>query len=538
MSYYSVPYGNYSVYTYDLSSHIPQEWRGWNDYNCRLSRYEVYEGYYHNLAYHTIMSYSQTLKVVESLYKHVRGVYNPVKRLVEAYVAKTYGGMLDIHQARKGVIPIETEDDRVRTAITTLWKDSQWGQKKSLYTRYGAKVGDSFIKVVDDIQKGQVRLEVLDPAKIKELEVDPDGTITKVVIFYYLRYEQRNYSYQETITPDRFEIESEYEGAFPLNGRNERVTEWDNEYGFVPMVHAQHMDVGMTYGAPAAHGSLHKINELNDLASILNDGMRRQVNLPMVSINAKIGALDFGSDQSSNTTNPADKPAKDTMDVINLVGSGNNQPDLKTLPPTIDIANGLQNIVNIQTEIENDCPELALHRLRDSGNLTAPGVRSAYDDAIAKFQEARGNYDTQLIAAQKMALAIGGFRNYAGYQGFNLLSLENGQVDHQIQERPIINDSMSLTERADYTLRGLQQNAPKVFFTKIGWSEDEADDMIASAQTQNSQFMMTSPFASLATTPPPQDNGQTPQDAFDTRLNAGVNESDIIGANDLLQQAV
>lgn len=84
----NIPGGSYS-----LNSFIPQDWRGWNDYHNRLQRYEVFEGYYHNIAYHSFVTYSQSLKVQERLYKHVRGVYNPINRLVESYVAKVWGGM-------------------------------------------------------------------------------------------------------------------------------------------------------------------------------------------------------------------------------------------------------------------------------------------------------------------------------------------------------------------------------------------------------------------------------------------------------------
>ena len=127
---------SYTTPTYDLGSMIPQDWRGWDSYRNRLSRYEVYDGYYHNVAYHTIVSYSEMLKWTERLYKHVRGVYNPVQRLVELYVAKAYPGALDTEDATSGAIPITgTEDDNLRQAIITLWQTSRWGMKKNYLTR-------------------------------------------------------------------------------------------------------------------------------------------------------------------------------------------------------------------------------------------------------------------------------------------------------------------------------------------------------------------------------------------------------------------
>lgn len=470
------PYGT----TYNLNDLIPQDWRNWDDYYSRLNRYEVFGGYYHNIAYHSIVTYSQALKVTERLYKHVRGVYNPVKRLCEGYVSKVYGGMLDTQEATKGAIQIETENAALMEAIKTLWIASKWGQKKSLYVRNGAMAGDSFLKIVDDIHRREVRLEVVDAAKIKELRTNDAGEIESVEFEYYIQGENnRHVKYNEKIDRENFMVTVDGKPlGMHTNGRNEPVSDWRNEYGFVPLVHVQHMDMGLGFGAPAIYGSMHKINELNDLASILNDGMRKQVQMPIIFKNATVGNLDMGSDQSSLSTQTDDKPRKDTATALNI--SGDNA-EVYPIPPTIDITSGLENIREIVNELEKDLPELALHRLRDSGQLTAPGVRSAYDDAIARYQEARGNYDTGLVEAQKMAVAIGGMRGYEGYRGFNLIALEGDSLDHQIAQRPVVNDTLSLNEQLTLTLQALASNVPETFYLKMGWSDKEARQFVSGA---------------------------------------------------------
>lgn len=465
--------------TYNLNDLIPQDWREWDNYWSRLNRYEVFAGYYHNIAYHSIVTYSQALKVQERLYKHVRGVYNPVKRLCESYVAKVYGGMLDTENGTTGAIPLQSENAALLEAIQTLWIASRWGQKKSLYVRNGAISGDSFLKIVDDIHHQQVRMEVVESAKIKDLKINDAGEIEYAELEYYIMGDNnRHVKYNEKIDRESFRVTVDGKvSMLHTNGRNEAVSEWRNDYGFVPLVHVQHMDMGLGYGAPAIYGSMHKINELNDLASILNDGMRKQVQMPLIFKNAKVGELDLGSDQSS-TNNPNDAPRKDTATALNISGE---HADVFPVPPTIDINSGLANIQNIVSELEKDLPELSLHRLREGGQLTAPGVRSAYDDAIARYQEARGNYDTGLIQAHKYAVAIGGMRGYEGYQGFSLLSLEDDSLDHQIANRPVINDTLSLEMQITLTLQALQAQAPKTLYTKMGWSETEATALVGSA---------------------------------------------------------
>ena len=544
------PFDNAST-TYNVGDFIPQTWRGWDDYSARLARYEILEGYYHNLAYHKIMKYAQQLKVAEQLYKHVRGVHNPDKRLVEGYVAKVFGGVLDIENGTSGAIPLQAEDPAIIEAVIQLWRDSHWGQKKSLFVRYGAMKGDTFLKVVDDIESQSVRLEAVDPAKVKKIDKDSSGKITYAEFEYYIRDTDTGYNrlYREVVTPELYQIFTREDitrnGRFissqiiPFaaftNGRNEPVSEWRNEYGFVPLVHVQHTDMGLMFGAPAIHGALHKVNELNDLASVVNDAMRNQSVLPLVTINAKVGALDFGTDRSTDTSadnSDIDTPRKDTMKVLNISGAG---ADIKTLAPTLNVADALQNIVNIEMEIERDLPELSLHRIREGGQLTAPGVRSAYDDAIARYQEARGNYDTGMVQAQQMALAIGGMRNYDGYQGFGLQSLEDGSLDHQVAQRPVINDSLGLGEQLNVTLQGMSSNAPKIFYIKAGWSDSEAKEFVTSSETSRSQFMLglTQPQTG-AETPPPDDPEATPEDAFRARQDTAVNASDLANADELL----
>ncbi len=540
------PFDNAST-TYNVGDFIPQTWRGWDDYASRLSRYEIFEGYYHNLAYHKIMQYAQQIKVTESLYKHVRGVHNPSRRLTEGYVSKVFGGMLDTETGTKGAIPIEAENPQLIEAILKLWRASYWGQKKSLFVREGAMKGDVFLKIVDDIEKQQVRLEVVNPAKVKRVDKDSDGTITYIEFEYYIRDLETGFNrlYRETIDKEWYRIHTRQDitvggrhmgteiipFATHRNGRNEPVSEWANEYGFVPVVHIQHMDMGLLFGAPAIHGALQKINELNDLASIVNDGMRNQVQLPLVTMNAKVTTLDFGSDNSSNDDNSSDNPKKDTMKVLNL--SGQNA-DIKTLAPTINVADALQNVINIEHEIERDLPELSLHRIREGGQLTAPGVRSAYDDAIARYTESRGNYDTGLVAGQQMAVAIGGMRGYDGYAGFNLLSRDNGDLEHQIGSRPVISDTLGLNEQINLTLQAISANAPKTVFVKMGWSSEDADEIVASAENSRNASLLSTPFGDATETPDVDDPDATPQDAFDVRQNGALNESDLLEANELL----
>lgn len=467
--------------TYSIHDIFPTH--RWESYWSRLSRYEVFDGYYNNIAYNRLIRYAELLKSTERLYKHIRGVYNPIARLVDLYVAKVYPGTLDMQDAIQGAIPIVDSTPELNRSITQLWKSSNWNQKKNVYVRNGVRFGDTFIKIVDDIANQRVFMQAVDPRKVKNVLHDATGRVLFVEFEFQLEINSSWQTVGQIITPEKF-VTTLNGRPTPLfeNGRGEKVAEWDNEYGFVPVVHVMHTDIDKRYGANAFYTQLHKINELNDLASINNDGARKQANMPLVVIGDVVNTLDYGSDQSTDTNNTDDKPRKDTQRVLNLTKGS----DAKPLPPAIDLNATLANIQELLAELERDLPELSLHRVRDGGNLTAPGVTTAYNDAISKLENKQGIYNGGLIAAQQMGVAIGGFRGYQGYESFNLISLESGLLEHNIKPVPIIGDRLSKNEKLVQTSTFLNQaGTPPFVYQEIGWDEAQSNVLTANSQTVN-----------------------------------------------------
>lgn len=503
-----------SFSTYNLRGMIPHQGWGWDDYANRLSRYDVNQQYYNNVQYHRIVSYSEALKASERLYKHARGVYNPVFRLVELYVAKIAGGALDYKDASNSpAFPIDTDNEALMLPIAKLWRDSRWQQKKSLYIRNGVMMGDSFLKVVDDVKRGVVRMEVLDPTCVRHLEKDDAGVITRVVIEYYVANAERLGAldmYTEVITPEKYQtFRNGNLYDYYQNAMGEPIAEWDNDYGFVPVYHALNRDVGMLWGANVFYNSMQKINEINDIASILNDGARNQVRFPVVFSGAKANDVVLGG--SSNDT-----PNKDALNAIYLPKEATVTP----LVPNISLADGLLVIQEVLAELERDFPELALHRLREGGNLTAPGVKSAYSDAIARIQEAMSNYDATLVEAQRGALSIGAMRGYEGYQGLGM-GIDDVRFDHNIKLRPVIDDTLGKAERIALILQSADSTASSVLLPELGLSEEEVAQI-----TEASNGRMGITYAgqlSMQNEPLPDDvNGDGAKQAVEgSKVNAG-----------------
>lgn len=466
--------------TYRDSAMIPIEALDWDAYEHRMMRYWMSDLYYNNAAYDSLRGLAAAAarrKVDKNLYKHIRGVYNPANRLVESYPAKIYGGTLDMTALEKGAIPIITPDEidseGMRNALRQLWLWSNWRNQKSLYVRNGAKFGDSFIKVVDEPERRKVRLEVLHPGKVKDIDCDSVGNITAITIQYEASDEQvssltgyitdKSYIYTEIIDKDGWSVYYD----------RDLVGEWDNPYGFVPVVHVQHRDEGLQFGANVYQAALSKIDEINDAASLLNDQIRKNVNV----LWAFLGV-------SNKAEIKAETDERDKFPALYLPGENAQAPVPMVAP--LNIADAGANLDRMLLELERDMPELALHRLRETGTQTAPGIRASYNDAIDKFVEAQGNYDDGLIRAHQMAISIGALRGYDGFEAFSADSYDRGELVHYIASRPIIEDQLTLQERIGYLL---QSGAPReAIWSELDVPETTQDEWTAlldgSAQAQ------------------------------------------------------
>lgn len=460
-----------AVLAFNEKALIPTDNYEWNDYQSRLFRYALAEAYYANIAYRNISSFSSRLKSNSSLYRHIRGIYNPVSRLTEAYAAKVYGGSLDFEDLSRGAIPLTMASDELKLAIRQLWLWSNWGIQKTLYVRYGAQLGDVFLKVIDEPEKEKVRLEIVHPGKIKDCVFDAVGNVKEINIEYE-RVEPDGktwYVYGEKITQQSFATTKAGKPyAYNTDENGKGVTEWPNPYGFVPMVLTKHKDMGQVWGANAFHGQIGKIDELNDAASLLNDQVRKAVNVMWYFAGAtKRPTLDTSTEN------------KDEIAI--LYGPSDSQPFAMIAP--VDITAAGANIQALLSEIERDMPELALHRLRDGGNLTAPGVRSAYSDAIDRFTEAQGTYDDGLIRAHKMAVTIGGLRRYKGFESFGLDSYDNGDLEHFINERPIVSDELTKEQK----LQALQAGQAPLWLImrELDFDEETIDEVNAWKEEQD-----------------------------------------------------
>ncbi len=476
---------------YNNKALVPQLDYGWDTYKMRRSRYRTYDTFQNNTVYAAINNQAAALKLDNKLYKWVRGIYNPVARFNNLNVAYISGGEIDMDNLLTGSLPIITDNEAIRTALLKVLEWSRWNEHKSLYVETGVNKGDSYIKTIDDRQRRKVRFEVLPPEFIRDVQFDEVGNVKAVVIEYERDEEtdveaakpgtfgqllgqklKSTYLYTEKITKEKFEtFKDEKPFAFYTDENGKGISEWPNEYGFVPLVHQVHSPAGsgLKFGKNGYYNVLPKINEINDQASIMSDKIR-QILQPILYAE--------GVTQQSQINSATDD--KDQVSI--LFGPSGS----KLTPVTIDlnISAALENLHSMIKELESDLPVLALQHIREGSNLTAPGVEMGYSDAIWSIRQARSRYDAAFVRAGQMAISIGGYNGYEGFEGFNLDSYQAGNLQFYVGNRPVINDTLSVNEHitALGTIGNLSAPLQKLALKKLDYNEDDIDEVIQATE--------------------------------------------------------
>jgi hypothetical protein len=472
-----------------LSAGLTDVTTDFNTWEARNMRYQLYWALYENTAYRNIHSWSATYRQQQALYKYIRGIYNPAYRLGEFWKAHVWGGQLDPAagdgEQTASALPIITENELLRPAISQIWRWSNWQINKNITTLYGAILGDVILQVVDDIERGKVYLQILHPSLIRAIEVDPWGNVKGYTI-----EEQRQHPlspntsciYKETAERDGNNVvfKTFLNGA-PYAWSGE-LYEWSEPYGFIPMVLIQHNNVGLDYGWSELHAGRGKFQEADDLASKLSDQIRKMVDAPWLfsGVEKPRSGQPKTSGDAPTFTNP--NPGREEIPVMYAPTGATAQP----LVAPLDIGATATYISSILAEIERDYPELQMDIWSVGKDTSGRALRAARQRVSTKVMERRGIYDDAIVRAQMMAVTIGGMRQYKGFTSFGTSSYEQGDLDHSIGDRPIFTvdplDDIE-TETAFWTAAGLAIKAGlplDVYLKREGWSEK---DLQALAET-------------------------------------------------------
>lgn len=448
----------YSVYREDDQS---ADGSLFDTYEARLGRYQLNTIYLENRQYSAFNRIRYAWRFV-GRYKKMRAIYNFISRLVDMEVNKTYGGRIDWAGGLKtGAIPIvlgRSALSVVTDCVIQILEWSNFGDGKDLYVRNGATLGDSFLKSVtvknDDGSPNKVYIEVLDPHKVKDFDLDERGNVKRIVIEYWKMDDKtgKEWCYRE-------EIDKEW---FRFYRDDEKYDEYENTYGFVPVTHTPHKHVvgGKKCGVTSFHNTLNKLDELNDGASVAKDGQRKANNPMLIVTGGKIG----------NVNN--DLRERDEMLVFE---GGDSDVNIETITPQTDTPGAIAIMEREDNEIQSDNPALSLQNMRkQGGELSGIAIENYYSDASDSLEAIQARYDERLIRILQMALTMAGMMGLEGFP-FTLESYAQGEMRFYIKERKVFSAGVSLMDRLRLIMEAAQSPAWAIIARELELSDDEID---------------------------------------------------------------
>jgi hypothetical protein len=221
----------------------------------------------------------------------------------------------------------------------------------------------------------------------------------------------------------------------------------------------KHKDLGGNSGAPAIHGSLGKVDELNSLASHIHDQVHKVVGAPLVLwSDGGVGNLIAPKGQQKGPpTSPYDTTDLDREGVLLLKGPTGGRVD--HLAGNLQLHEAAEHMQMLIAEIEQDHPEVTMYRqLRTMSQVTGPAAARLMGDVVSNVDEAASNYDEGSTRAFALALAVAGWRASRGdwgplsaaqqlFAGFTLDDYHAGTLTVRVLPRPLI--TMSEMERLE-----------------------------------------------------------------------------------------
>lgn len=425
----------------------PRFARGDNLNQTRRNVYDKYWQYYSSEAFENLNEW-QSYFSDKGMYRYTRLLFNPMRRLVDFYAGRVFPGRLTLDGDKLpygSTLAIPLADDvepDLKAAIGQIWSWSNWQNGMRLMVRYAAVTGNCLVEIVDEIEKGKVRLDVIWAGNVKDIQLDAVGNVQMYELAYNTLDETgKVYLFGKKVTRDKIEyfkdgVEFDYYGDGAVQ---------QNPYGFCAAAWVKHVDLGGDFGAGALRGSFIKMDEINSLATHCLDQIHKQIDPPFILWTSGIITDAFAS------ASDAEKEDYDSrIDSIVLKGSPDGSKDV--LVGNLVLSDALPYLDKLISEVERDHPEITFYQqLREMSQVTGPGARALLGDAESLFDEATSNYDSASIKLFQMSVAIGGFRqsqNVGGWQKkttqqakfakFDLTSYERDELEIDITPRSLL----------------------------------------------------------------------------------------------------
>jgi len=339
-----------------------------DQWDARLKELERRRGYYTGDVYKGLSGMLRWL--FPRLGPQIKPLYMPCARAVDIDAGIIPGGW-----SLKSDAP-----EPWQAAIKQIDAWSRWMTRGVLFVHWGAQMGLSGLKVCDDREKKQVKIEPLDPRtfiKIRDRLYEQEADR---VIICEARHDEAGTEFEYGEVIDASLIKTYKDGQ--LYGFDGREAEYVNELGAVPVFEARHIETGDPLGECTYDKASAMLDEVNRLASQLGS---------IIDKHSEPQWMVVGAEQSD------------------LVKSGDNVwffpggSDGKPMVAPIDIQGVLAFIDRISINVKESLAELSLDDLRRQANIATATLELQLTELFLKVRRCRPNYDAARVAALRLA---------------------------------------------------------------------------------------------------------------------------------------
>lgn len=515
-----------AIVSFSRSFGSPPDQAARQEWHLRQARFILLWSYWDGTAYEDLIEWA-TYKRDHGLVEDIRLFESHVRRVVDFYHTHVYSGELAEDGLRlpgglPNAIPLAQETDpTLAAAIGQLWQ--WWGfvDVAPLAVLYASTVGNCPVEIFDDVRARKVRVNLVWPGYISDIELSPAGDVWAIAKEYEVFDPTANKGAGEVYLYRR-EMDRQYFRTY----KNGNPHDYDgfgavrpNPYGFVPVVWYRGVINGSAWGEPIIHGSQTMLDLMNSLYTSMYGNLRTFMDSPIFvagrtrpgHIAEQIAAGQVAEDALDPLEyEPADYDyGEERVPTANLrivqVAEGSQM-----LTTKVDVGQVRMVLRDLINGIEAQFPEVKFwNEIRGMPALTKPGVESAMGDVVGRLRRYASQFDRQTKKLHQMGVAIAGMRYNDGswaefarlageplsqehekFAPYGLNSYSEGRLKHIIMPRDLVKESEP--ERLAIARDLIDIGVPMdVAWKRAGFSDAEIEAWVSSGRAVDPTKIMT-----------------------------------------------
>lgn len=464
-----------------------------------------------------------------ALYKNTMQLWRQASAVVNVYTQFIYPGQLSkdgqpLPDGSRGAIPLDPDtnkqstDDAILAAFSMLMNQWRYSQYKSLRPKMAAILGDCLTELVEDLDRGTVTPNTINPRYVTDLELD-SGDIKRYTLEYEVN-QQASKAYGLDIKAEEYSFRKEVDGEAFRYFKNDKPFDYSGEgavipnlFGFVPAVWDRHEIVaGDDRGISALEKTLRQSMQLNSVLSHAMDYQRKQFSAPVGVKGATLGkagsTVRMGNNALSGTLDTdaeveeLRRTQSETLNLLPMSEAG----EFVTI--TTDLGQTKEMLQIVMDSITAENPEARVgQELLQMTQLTAPGVERALFTILGLVESVQANMDPQTVKLLQMGTTMMGYRlekghyppdlvkarpdRYKPFETYTLDSYGRGLLECSIGPRPLFVEAPDEKATRLILLGQIIETGDPWLMAQAGIPEEEIARMV-SEQEQRRQELAAS----------------------------------------------